>query len=558
MVSWLKNRRELVFLLVLVVLTQASLWRPGWWENHDPAAVLRLKAFEECLQDGQIPCRWTTLFGGGFGLPLFSFYPPLFYALSYVWRLVGFSLSTSLKLTLFGFALAGVWSLFLLLRRWFDRLPSFAAAWFWGFSPFMALEVFVRGDLAEAAAIWLVPVVLLGLTRLAEKPAGSRLAAASVLIAFFCLIHNLQLVVFTPIVLAWGIWLVKKYKSSWVMVAFCVGGALAAFFFLPAWLEKDQVSLESLTMGYFDFHNHFVGGRQLFFDRGWGRGVSQPGRETDFSLQLGWPHWWPVVLVPFLYGALEKRHRRSLVIISAVWAGAVLLMTRYSVAVWEAVPFMRFFQFPWRFLGLASLATCVLAAFFFQAMAARSTPGRRPLLFFLLILAAVLNFSYFHAGAFRPVDESFLMAQRWASVTDYLPKTVQRLPDFASGWPRLLPSQSVGEVQSFSSWSNHFSSQVTITADEGTIQLPIFDWAGWEVFVDEDLTISGYLYPAEKQANELGLIMVYLPQGQHTVTGWLRPTPLQRAANGVSLGGLVGLWLILFWVGTQEWRTKNR
>ena len=63
-------------------------------------SISYLKQTEQCIIDGQIPCRWLIYSNNGLGFPVFNNLSPLPYYFSLIFRQFGFDYSVSLALTI--------------------------------------------------------------------------------------------------------------------------------------------------------------------------------------------------------------------------------------------------------------------------------------------------------------------------------------------------------------------------------------------------------------------------------------------------------------------------
>src|SRR4030042_4211857 len=144
----------------------------------------------------------------------------------------------------------------------------------------------------------LVPFVLLFFYKFIKERSKSSFVLATLFLAAFLITHNIMTILFTPVlaifVIFW-LWQEKFNNLKGVIVATVLGFGLAAFFILPAFLEKSLVQTEALTRFELDFRAHFVSIKQLFLDRTWGYGASILGTGDTISFQIGWPLWWTVL-----------------------------------------------------------------------------------------------------------------------------------------------------------------------------------------------------------------------------------------------------------------------
>jgi hypothetical protein len=143
-----------------------------------------------------------------------------------------------------------------------------------------------------------------------------------------------------------------------------LGLLLSAFFWLPALTEGKLVNQDQWYGGYYEPEQHFVYPHQLFAP-GWGFGISQPGpddaEQGALSFQIGLA---PLALAfASLIGlrSLQAARRREVLLMWLWLLLAVALMLPVSAWAWQHVGFVRFAQFPWRWLMIAALPLAVLA-----------------------------------------------------------------------------------------------------------------------------------------------------------------------------------------------------
>ena len=130
--AFLNKYKNNIFLIALLIALPAffALLKPGYWNMHDDMQMVRQLELEKCIQDGQIPCRWTPDLGYGYGYPLFNFYPPLPYIVGQTFRITGFSFMQTVKLTTILQFLAAGFSMYLLASIFFGQIGAFLSSLF--------------------------------------------------------------------------------------------------------------------------------------------------------------------------------------------------------------------------------------------------------------------------------------------------------------------------------------------------------------------------------------------------------------------------------------------
>src|SRR3990170_5560404 len=271
------------FLIIIIfsVLASRDLLKPGYFPMHDDLQMMRQLSMEKCFLDGQIPCRWVSDMGYGFGYPLFNFYPPLPYLFGEIFRLFAAAFTTTARLTFaLSFFVSGV-GMFLLAKEFFGRLGGVVAAIFYIWAPYHAVDVYVRGAMNEAWALVFFPLILWTSYKLiscAKKEVLKWSLSLAISYTGLLLSHNLMFLIFTPVFAGW-ILIHLWQKNAWgalprIFISSIWALGLSAFFTLPAIFENNLTQIRSQIGGYYDFTAHFVGLKQLLISRFWGYGPS--------------------------------------------------------------------------------------------------------------------------------------------------------------------------------------------------------------------------------------------------------------------------------------------
>ena len=391
--------------MIVLVAAAASvpLWRPLFVYGHsidlDP---FRQVAFDAAFRAGDWLPRWTAYWYYGFGAPLFHFYAPLPYFVTELWLLAGASLARAFQLTLFSGWLASGLAMYLLARDALSRPAATVAAVLYLFAPYHLVDMLVRHALGEHLAFVWIPLAVWGVAGSVSRPGPLRFAIGALAVAALPLTHNLTALISMPVVIAWSglAWARTRDHAGLARAAAAtaLGLALSAFFWLPAFADLAGVSArERLTGEFFRFSLHFVHPKQLF-SPDWGFGGSRPGVEDDdMSFQIGLLHW---ALAAVAGLALARRVRRAgglgpdagtwtALAALAVFGGATLMTTAIAEPLWDAIGWLAFAQFPWRFLTLAAFGASLASGFAIDALAPRGRVWARPLAAAAAILCAV-------------------------------------------------------------------------------------------------------------------------------------------------------------------------
>ena len=529
----LSAKSYLFLILLFSIIITWPLFVPGFFFHHDDLQVMRIFEMKKCFEDLQIPCRWVPDMGYGNGFPLFNYYSALPY---YIGAALSFGLgfvNAAKALFFIPLVLGGV-AMFFLGQKLFGKEAGFLAGILYLFAPYRALDAYVRGAIAESFALAIIPLVFYFIAEIIENPNRKNFVFGSFSLAAFLLSHNIMTMFFMPFVLLWGI--IFLYLNKWknwkaFLYSLVLGTSLAGFFLIPVFLEKDLVQTETLLDGGTNFRTHFVSVGQLFLDRSWGYGGSFFGPNDTISFQIGWPHWWLVVLaIPFIAIGFRKNIKNTLIatFFLLMFLISVIMQHNKSAFIWEAIGPVQYAQFPWRFLSLSILASSVLGGFILNYF------GRFKLIVLLIVVitTVLLNWTFFHPREFYPwindknkLEDPLWEMQQKASILDYLPKTAQEPPSRASHEIAVLGGNAKGS--NYNVRSNRFSADVKVF-EKSYIEIPIFDFPNWTIYVNgQQIEHTNHSF--------WGRMVITLEPGDYQITGKFKDTWVRTAGNTLTL-----------------------
>jgi len=562
----MKNKLAILFVIIAAGLASRWLFKPGYFNMHDDLQMMRQLQMEKCWEDGQVPCRWVPDMGFGYGYPLFNFYPPLPYYVGQIFRTFGLSFVNTAKV-LFGihFFLSGI-TMFVLASDLWGRLGGFLSAIFYLWAPYHSVDVFVRGAMNEAWAFIWFPLILWAAKKLAEEEKFRHVIWLAFSFAMLLLTHNVMVMIFTPVLLAWIIyWWYKYDKFPWknpklfanyFLSAFWALG-LAGFFTIPMFLEKKFTHIESMFSGYFNWRAHFVSLHQMFISRFWGWGPSLWQEADGMAFPVGHFHWALSLLVTiyiFLKLVVKKikgqklklKIKYPIMIIGLFGFGLLFafLMHQQSTFIWLKLPFLQLTQFPWRLLAGIVLFTSVIVGGLSKLL-------KKKILVWILIFGVIAwNWNFFRPQDMGPLsDEEKFSGHAWkmqqtAGINDYLPGSAQWAPISA---PKVEWEFFEGEVSNVDTvkGSNWYYWQGKVL-EPGRLRINIFNFPGWKAWIDDQ--------PAEvfyRQEDELGRNQVKLDQGDHEVYFQFTDTAVRKWSDLFSLLS----WSSLIVIVTQrKWK----
>ena len=518
----MKNKFIYLILFLISLLSVWRLFRPGYPSMQDDIQVFRLQQFDQCLKDGQIPCRYIANGGLGYGYPLYNFYSPLPYSVAELFHLVGFSYLNSIKISFIIPAFIRTFGMYFLASAFFGSSGGLLSAVLFTFAPYQSLNTFVRGAIAETWALSLLPFIFWSIYKRKNK-------LSILFLSSLFLSHNLTLLYALPLLSIFSIFTKNtKYFIRSSFWSFCT----ASFFLLPAFFEKNQTTVSTMTQGYFNFIVHFTTLKELFISNFWGYSASMWGPVDGLSFQVGLFQWLLPTIV-FVYYLIHKNSTHRCLIISFYFIAffALFLTHSKSTFIWQTLPFMAYFQFPWRFLALAVFCLSFLGGGLIKIFLSKF----RALILILLTFTIIfLNLPYFQEDIWysnltdsQKLNSSEIIRQSGAGLMDYWPNFSQNFPSaFAPNTPSIVDGQV--SVDNYSKNSHSAELSVIAITPTATINLPIVYFPNWDLYIDNQ--------KADYQIEpKLGLIQITLLQGQHQILLKFVNTPIRNFANSLSL-----------------------
>lgn len=532
--------KYVVSLILLACFMVYPLLLPGFYVSHDGELQLgRIPAYAHELVAGQFPIRWSSTLQYGFGSPIFSFMYPLPYWLAAGFYLISGSAIFSLKVTLLLTFMASGLLFFCYIYVWKkELLTSFVAAATYLFLPYHLLNIFTRVAFGEAVAFMMPPVIMIGGWYFAKQVYSQGIIWTTLGVAGLILAHNAMALIFVGPLFLWPFVAhfteVKQKRMYLKTVAYHVtswisGLLLAAFFWLPAVLEK-KYTMVDLYLKTKDFHEYFV--------------------ELDKILHSTWaisnvetPAFWgfagAIIFAFYLYSIWRKR-KNGKVNFVAVTAGIFLLIslvmtTSYSLFIWENVPFLPYFQLPWRFLSLSVWATALLVPFALEAVSAKK-------LLAVAIIGILIVESFPITQTLRPLPMQDAFFDTYPGSTTWheegTPIWTAGSPSNYSELEYVVSDDAIIQNTESTSILREYSIR---TAQEIPFILQHFYFPGWKAY------INGQEAPIEFQDIEYrGLMKVTLPAGENTLQFIFTRTKVRLLSEWLSVSGLFLAILLYF------------
>lgn len=531
-------------------LALRAFWQPGRPIEADfLLSVYRSFTLDQAWQARQFFPRLGMELNFGYGGPLFQYYPPLgsYLIMALHWLGLGWVQAAKAAFTA-TLLLAGVGMYLYAGWLFADRRAALVGGLGYMLAPYLLFCAYERGALAELLALGLMPWLAWAMHRLLRDDGRAWLWPASALVALVALAHNITALFAAPLLalyLAGMAWIEGRARRlAPAAAAGALGLGLSAFYWLPALAERQYAQIERWMLGGdFNAADNLVGLS----------GLVQRSLAFDY-----WASWIPALpaITAILAGAgllgllaRERRHRACVLLLAGLVILPLLLMWTPSRPLYDAIPLLRYIQYPWRLLGFASFTAALLGASLFALPRLSGAPG-------WVIAAALAGLILFASqrGIQPPPDQwpylgseqislrdHYMRGQTgyWWLFNDYQP--VGMTEDIAEmAWADapganfgLPPVQGTPAIEVLSEGPAELRLRVRNDA-AFTVRLPRIFFPGWRARVDGTRVEA-------RADGPWGLVTVEIPAGSHEVTARFGETPLRAAADAISVVCLV-LW----------------
>ncbi len=555
--------------------------------------IFRLAELSNLLRGGEIFPRWAPNFYHGYGYPIFNYYAPLTYYLGILPELTpwfdavaGVKIVFVLGILLTGFGMYGF------VRDNWGRRAGYVAAAVFLYAPYVQyIDPLARGVLPESFSFGVFALALWSLDRLRKTGSRASWIASVLLVAGVIMSHNLMGLLFFMLLTTWALWLTlfeydnrtdRRQAFTRLMPALFLGLGAAASFWLPVILEREAVNLTSLIgeQNNYDFHNHFLSMSEMIAPSlrlDWG------ATEPAFRFNLGIAQWMLGGFGLLMVLARKTTHTAHLAFFAVALLLLLLMMLPVSAVVWEALPFLPYFQFPWRLLGAAAAMLAILAGAGVAALCRLICPqedaeaddrlGSRSwvrdtsawitaaFVAFPILLGLPLSqpSPWPDFGEVNNLRMTLIEnTGRWLGTTstaDYVPATVDMQPSrkgsvvapIASGLPPdrvnydMLPEGATVETEVIRPLLTRY---MVSSPRDTRLRLFLFDFPGWQARIDGEQVETELGRPE-------GFLIIPVPAGEHVVEVEFGSTPARDLGWAISMLSLLAMAFV-------AWRMPRR
>jgi uncharacterized membrane protein len=544
----LKNILPLIFVLGLSFFAVLPFFHAGFFPIHDNTQVQRVFEMSKSLRDGMIPVRWVLDLGFGYGYPIFNFYAPFAYYVGSFINLLGFNALMATKIMMvLGILVSGA-SMYLFAKEVWGKAGGVLASLLYVFAPFHAVDIYVRGDVAEFWAYALTPFVFYGLLNVHKSSKFRFVIIGALAFAGLIISHNLTAFMATPFILMFAVLLFLGNKKTGInlLLTLILGLLLSAFYWMPALTEINYTNVFSQIGGGADYKDHFVCLSQLWSSP-WGFGGSVKGCIDGLSFMIGKLQillFILSVLITFVAWKLNKVFDKKIILVvffSFLLLVSIFLTLDYSKPVWDFIKPMAVLQYPWRFLLMVAFCISFIAGGFIYFIDSLFKNKSVVLVIAIVLSLIIVGFSdkYFIAQAYFQVSSQDFTSVKVIKFdtskisSEYMPKNFQKPNNFSQipNLQKLSTKDILIVLVKQKTQGAEFKINVKKT---GNYIFPIAYFPAWKANLDSKEI---------KILEEKSGISVNLPSGQHNLKFTFIQTPVERISNLISIAGILSIIL---------------
>lgn len=525
-----------IFIIVTSIYSLRDLFKQGFYTSHDgPHQVVRLYYFDQAVRDRQIPPRWISNLLNGYGYPLFIFSYHLPWFIAEPFRLFGFSVFSSIKITfILGFLLSGI-TMYLWQKEMFGRLAAFVGMAVYLFAPFRFSNIFVRAAIGDATVFIFPPLLFLSLYKLSEK---KRIDTKWIIVGGFSLsgillshamVSLFYIIAFWLFVIFYFIIKRKIFFLASSIFMFILSFAFSSYYFLPSLIERNFTRFADTINVTYALEN-FVKFRDLLYST-WGYGMMK-ATEGAMSLQVGIVQWCSVLLSVFFLTRVIYKHKTNKRIhyvgfyFLFIFIFSIILMLPISKFIWISLSKIANVDFPWRILSLVIFAASVLSGYVIASI--NSKKYRVILGLVLITLSFYTNRNHLRINQVLDWPQEFYLK---------LERTTNTYDEYTPKWASIDVSKKPEDIIEFSdtkSQINVITEKTNLLAfsidasEKGKARINKIYYPGLVLTRNDQLEDFQY-------KNSGGLIEFTVPKGFNSYKLVFKNTFLRTIANVISL-----------------------
>ena len=437
-----QNRFVAVTMLLLVIFTTMPLLSHYLPKGHDLNFHLyRIEAIKEALEAGQIPVRMPFSWNNGYGYAVSIFYGELLLYIPALLRIIGVSVQNAYKIFVLGINLITCLTAYYCFQKILkDSRAALLGCAGYMLAPYRLSCLFLRASVGEYTAMAFLPLVFYGLYRIfseeTEWKKEKRVWLPAVVgysgIIQSHVISCVMVGIFTGLVCLVMIRKILQPRRFLELVKIGVITILLNCWYLVSFLDYMRLGYtaqDPSTLGRFHANGTFLSQLLTIFPAGSGSSrtvVDGLGLSPEMSYALGGGIL--ATMVFYLYYRMKYSEKGSRIQKMGDFCLLFGVFTLFMTTIWFPWDFIQQMnrlttmitqniQFPWRFLGIASLFLAAAASCLCALMKKREQKMEMYGTSLLIISLSVISAGYFMSDYVQEADQGFYMDE--TSVSSY-------------------------------------------------------------------------------------------------------------------------------------------
>ena len=400
--SWIKKHKVTIMTIISIsFLSSIPLLTEGLYSGHDYYFhQMRIEGIMRGLLNGEFPVRIESSFNSGYGYPVSVFYGSSLLYIAALFRIIGFSVTSSFKLFIIFINLLTSLITYLCCRCIFKKKETaYLVSAIYVLSSYRLVDIFVRSAVGEYSSFVFFPLIALSVWKIYTMDVNDSHYYSSIIpltVGMLGLSYNhlLSLEIAGVILVCLALLFYKKtFRKKTLLVyifsfiLFLIGAAAFYIPFIDYYINSD-ILVKHYGIGYIQFKGAWFGEYFAAFKNPTGFAeISSTGR---LSLTPGLPLI--IGLFAAVYLIINKKADNVIKKLTLFSIGCLYLSS--TAFPWNSVAEIPFLgtvltkiQFPFRYLGIAILFLSLLSG---QVLDLCADSGRINYRFFLTACFIVL------------------------------------------------------------------------------------------------------------------------------------------------------------------------
>jgi hypothetical protein len=446
---------------------------PQWPRTHDGYYAFSMtQLFWDAISNGVWYPRWFPDVYGGYGYPSFVYYQPAFFYLTLPFSWLPGGPPVAVYTLVFLLLVPGGFGAYLLCARLSDRLTGLFCATLFLVTPYLFVNLHVRGAFSEFMGMLVCPWALYLLIRLKDRlmSGGPPLGAVTGLVLSLTLLFYSH-----PAV------------TMFMVPAFCVMALVLTFRYRTGW-----------------------------------------GLEDGMSYQLGLVHF----VLATVGVVFAQKMRFFIRACYTLYVGLILMMSPLSTPLWASVELLSIIQFPWRILSVtATLQLVCIAGISGLLVRAGWVRGNAIVLAITFLVTLAWHHEQFRTNFPRDyaalVEENIRMMRyefhrSFTGLYEVLPASAQVPMSHPLGDAPDMVLQGPGTAQALPEHTRYRMRYQVEAADAAILMINQIYLPGWRVVLNGTAlprpTLEGSLLPD-------GRMTFQIPAGRHVIDAYYKGPP---------------------------------